>query len=322
MAYPRHVSEIVFVSVCPIANWGMNSVSVVGLLNLNKPSGMTSREAINRLQRLLPRKTKIGHAGTLDPLAQGVLVTCIGTATRLIDYIQHMPKCYTGTFLLGRESPTEDIDGEVEELADPPVLTRQEILIAAASFVGRIEQRPPVFSAIKVKGRRAYDLARAGKDVDLAARPVDVYRLEVVAYDYPELTLEVECGSGTYIRSLGRDLARSLGTGAVMSRLVRTAIGDFSLSKAVDPTSLERRSLDDHLLPPLRAVATLPRIALSDDQLTEIRHGRTIRYYRKELQSTVEPGTEIVAVDSQGRLAAILTSRGQDQLGPVRNFLS
>ena len=322
-------------------------MSIFGLLNLNKPSGMTSRDAINRVQRLLPRRTKIGHAGTLDPLARGVLVASLGPATRLIDHVQRMPKSYTGTFLLGRHSPTEDTDGEVQELVDPVKPTREELVAAAARFVGRIEQQPPAFSALKVAGRRAYDLARAGKKVELASRPVDIYRLEVIAYDYPELTLDVQCGSGTYIRSLGRDLARSLGTEAVMSALVRTAIGDFAIDHAVDPTTLDESSLASHLLPPLTAVAALPRITLTDDEVTEIRHGRTIAYRPGTMDHagqaqpdnslptagrllSADEGAaigsssnlEVVAVDADGRLVAILVPRYDLHLGPVRNFIS
>ncbi|MBN1588184.1 MAG: tRNA pseudouridine(55) synthase TruB [Pirellulales bacterium] len=300
-------------------------MAVCGLLNLNKPGGMTSRAAINRLQRLLPKRTRVGHAGTLDPLASGVLIAAVGPATRLIDYVQRMPKCYSATFLLGRRSPTEDTDGPVEELADPPVPTRQEIVAAAGSFVGQIQQRPPDFSALKVKGRRAYDLARAGKKVDLAARPVEIYRLDVVAYDYPELTVEVGCGSGTYVRSLGRDLARSLGTEAVMSALTRTAIGHFTLGAAVDPTVLDETSLAEHLLSPLCAVVALPRITLSADELTEIHHGRTIAYRPPATDGSpgmMAGGAEMAAVDPQGRLAAILIRRGENRLGPVRNFPS
>ena len=201
-----------------------------GLLNLNKPAGMTSRDVVNIVQRL-SRPAKAGHAGTLDPLADGVLVVCVGSATRLIEYVQRMPKRYVGTFLLGRQSPTEDIEGEVTELPDAPVPTREQIEAAARRFVGRIEQRPPAFSALKIRGRPAYKLARQGKPVELAPRPVEIYRIEVKKYRYPELVLEIDCGGGTYVRSLGRDLAESLGTAAVMSALwsgPRSAAFDIS----------------------------------------------------------------------------------------------
>ncbi|MBU4397786.1 MAG: tRNA pseudouridine(55) synthase TruB, partial [Planctomycetes bacterium] len=224
-----------------------------GILNLNKPAGISSRRAVDLVKRLV-RPAKVGHAGTLDPLATGVLVVCVGAATRLTEYVQRMPKRYLGTFLLGRRSPTEDVEGDVTELSDAPVPTHAQIAAAAECFVGRIAQRPPSFSAIKVKGRRAYKLARGGQRVQLPARPVNVYRIEVKAYKYPELVLDVECGGGTYIRSLGRDLAESLGTAAVMSALTRTAVGNFRIEQSVDPNVLDCSNLTGWLQPPLAAV--------------------------------------------------------------------
>ncbi len=149
-----------------------------GLLNLNKSSGMTSRRAVDIVQRLV-RPAKAGHAGTLDPLASGVLVVCVGAATRLIEYVQQMPKHYTGTFLLGRHSPTEDIEGEVTLLDNPPVPSLDAILAAACTLTGTIQQRPPDFSALKVQGRRAYDLARRGETVDLQPRTIVVHSIAV-----------------------------------------------------------------------------------------------------------------------------------------------
>lgn len=293
---------------------GTLPVAACGMFNLNKPAGMTSRQVVNRVQRLV-RPAKAGHAGTLDPLATGVLVVCVGAATRLIEYVQQMPKGYTGTFLLGRHSPTEDVEGDVTELDNPPLPTREQISAAAAAFVGRIEQRPPVFSALKVHGRRAYKLARKGQPLELKPRIVTVHRVEVKTYDYPELTLQIECGSGTYIRSLGRDLAESLGTAAVMSGLVRTSIGDFRLEKAIDPKRVTRRNLSDYLLPPLRAVEALPRVGLSADDIARVRQGLTIS---TDVQPTdVE---EFAALDDGGRLVAILTRRGPALLGPLRNL--
>ena len=157
---------------------------ISGILNVAKAGGMTSRRVVDMVQRLV-RPTKAGHAGTLDPLATGVLVVCIGQATRLIEYVQRMPKTYEGTFLLGRTSDTEDVEGAVVELENPPQPTREAIEEAATKFLGTIQQRPPAYSALKVKGRRAYDLARAGKTVDLAPRPVEIYGIEVMSYQYP-----------------------------------------------------------------------------------------------------------------------------------------
>jgi tRNA pseudouridine55 synthase len=286
-----------------------------GLINLNKPKGWTSREAVDCIERLLGPGAKVGHAGTLDPLATGVLVLCVGTATRLIEYVQRMPKRYAAGFLLGRTSPTEDVEAEVTELPDPPVPTLPEIEAAARRLVGRIEQRPPAFSALKVGGRRAYDLARRGQDVKLKPRPVEVYALAVRGYDYPRLALEIECGSGTYIRSLGRDLAESLGTGAVMAELTRTAIGSLGIDEAVEPERLDASNWRDFLLPMRRAVESLPAVRLSADELIELRHGRTI-----PRPPSLPESNEYAAFDPAGRLAAILAPRGRDRLGPIKNF--
>ena len=285
-----------------------------GLLTLDKPAAITSRDAVDLVQRLV-RPAKVGHAGTLDPLATGVLVVCVGSATRLIEYVQRQPKSYTGTFLLGRRSPTEDVEGEVVELDDPPVPTREQLDQAAQGLVGRIEQRPPAFSALKVAGRRAYDLARQGQEVELKPRPITIYALEVVRYDYPELVLRIECGGGTYVRSLGRDLAERLGTAAVMSALVRTAIGPFRLEEAIDPRELTPENLPEHLLPMALAVESLPRVVLSEEEIVRIRTGLTIAR-----ESPLADAAEIAALDAAGRLIGILRPRGPGLLGPWRNL--
>ena len=300
-----------------------------GVLNLNKPTGLTSRQVVDRVQRLA-RPAKVGHAGTLDPLAGGVLVVCVGAATRLIEYVQQMPKGYTGGFLLGRQSPTEDVEGEVTELDHPPVPTLEQITAAAGALVGRIEQRPPAYSALKVGGRRAYALARKGQPVELKPRTVTVYRVEVLAYEYPELRLAIECGGGTYVRSLGRDLAESLGTSAVMSELLRTSIGEFRIEEAIDPGQLTSQNWTDHLLPPLAAVGRLPRVELSPDEIAKIRNGCAIPVKGQKGGTASQPtgarnvlpsgAGQLAGVDTAGRLVAVLTPRGHGLLGPLRNL--
>ncbi|HEY2760774.1 MAG TPA: tRNA pseudouridine(55) synthase TruB, partial [Pirellulales bacterium] len=167
-----------------------------GLLILDKPPGQTSRWVVDQVQRLV-RPAKVGHAGTLDPLATGVLIVCVGPATRLIDYIHQLPKQYRAEFLFGRASSTEDITGEVSELSDPPQPTRDKIESALRKFTGEIQQRPPAFSALKVAGQRAYKLARQGKEVALAPRPVSIHNITLLDYVYPTLTLDVTCSTGT-----------------------------------------------------------------------------------------------------------------------------
>jgi tRNA pseudouridine55 synthase len=296
-----------------------------GILNVDKPPGLTSRDAVNRVERLL-RRVKCGHAGTLDPLATGVLVICVGPATRLIQYVQRLPKCYRATFQFGRRSPTDDTDGEVELVADARQPTRTEVEAALPQFVGEIRQRPPAHSAIKVDGQRAYELARRGEAFELPDRTVTIHRLEILRYEYPELELAIECGSGTYVRSLGRDLAAALGTSAVMSALVRTAIGGFRVEDAVALDELTLNTLPQHLQPPLAALEHLRRVELTVKQLAEIRHGRPIELRSVKLltANTVAPGVEITtewaAVDASGRLAAILFEKYPNQLWPARNF--
>jgi len=285
-----------------------------GILNLNKPVGWTSRDAVNRVQRLV-RPVKAGHAGTLDPLATGVLVVCIGPATRLISQVQEMPKVYQATFLLGRTSDSEDIETEVRELASPPQPSLEEIQSILPDFLGKIDQRPPIYSALKVKGQRAYKLAREGQPVQLEPRPVEIYALSITAYNYPELKINLRCGSGTYVRSLGRDLAESLGTAAVMSGLVRTAIGDFRLHESLDADCLTEQLLANHLKPASSVVGHLPRVELSSDQLVEIRHGRRIA-----ATANFSSAPEIAAFDEKGNLVAILQEKESGVLGPVRNF--
>jgi len=290
-----------------------------GLVNLDKPPGMTSRQAVDIVKRLVyPAKT--GHAGTLDPLATGVLAICVGSATRLISYVQRQPKRYRATFLLGRASPTEDVEGQVTLLVDPPRPSRAEIIEAAARLTGEIQQRPPAFSALKVAGRRAYDLARAGREVTLAPRPVTIHALEIVEYAYPELTLDIRCGSGTYVRSLGRDLAESLGTAAVMSALVRTEIGALNVVGAWSADRLYRDNVHDWLRPPVDAVFGLPTVCLSAEEIKAVGHGQFVTLGRDRQIEQPESG-ELAALSSAGDLVAILAARGEGVFGPRINLL-
>lgn len=285
--------------------------SLSALLNVNKPSGITSRDAVNRVQRLV-RPAKVGHAGTLDPLASGVLVIAIGSATRLIEFVQQLPKRYRATFLLGRSSTTEDIEGEVTELIEPPVPTRDEIESAAKRLTGAILQRPPAFSALKVAGRRAYQLARRGETPELAPRPVTIYQLSVVGYEYPVMELEIRCSSGTYVRSLGRDLAESLGTAAVMSALCRTAIGPFCMEGACELDALDAASLPGHLLPPAKAVEHLRRHELSAEEVRSLRQGRPVhsRHERAdELYAGYGPDGELIGILSLSQPDLITSER-------------
>jgi tRNA pseudouridine55 synthase len=306
---------------CPLVSWGATNgrgivFDMFGVLNINKPAGPTSRDIVNRVQRLV-RPAKAGHAGTLDPIASGVLLVCVGQATRLIEYAQRLPKSYRALFHLGRRSASDDVEGEVEVVEGARQPTAGEIETALTSFTGEILQRPPLHSAVKIGGRRAYELARQGVDFETAAKPVVIHRLRVVRYEYPEIVLDVDCGSGTYIRSLGRDLATELRTWAVMAELERTAIGEFTLEMAVTPDVLG----DDwrqHLISPARLLASLPLLSVSDIELQELQHGRAIR--RDGICGRAPESGEVAAFDERGELVAILAERRSGEWRPVRNF--
>ncbi len=284
-----------------------------GILNINKPPGWTSRDAVNRVQSLV-RPAKVGHAGTLDPLATGVLVICLGPATRLIEYVQQMPKEYRATFLLGRTSASDDIETEITELADAHVPTFTEIAAALPQFVGRIDQVPPAYSAVKIAGKRAYALARQGKEFTITPRAIEIYDLRITAYVYPRLELAIRCGSGTYVRSLGRDLAERLGTGSVMSELIRTRIGVFDVSDSLSILDLNLDQIHEHLQPPATAVGHLPSLQLNSDQIAELRFGRAI--------ATPESwaNTTSAGFDEQGNLIALLEEKSPGLLKPRINF--
>jgi tRNA pseudouridine55 synthase len=288
------------------------STAYHGLLNLYKPAGLTSRDVVDRVQRLV-RPAKAGHAGTLDPIATGVLVVCVGNGTRLIEYVQQAAKRYRGTFQLGVSSPTEDIEGELTALDSPPQPTLEAVTAAAERFVGPIMQRPPAFSALKVDGKRAYALARRGQEFELQPRPVTIHALDVVAYDYPLLTLDISCGAGTYVRSLGRDLAEALGTSAVMTGLERTAIGPFTSETACPIDRLSRDTLQQWLQPLVQAVAHLPRIVLDEADVFRISRGLSL------VRTDAPAGDELAACDAAGQLLAILGRRADGSLGPVKN---
>jgi tRNA pseudouridine55 synthase len=284
-----------------------------GLLNVNKPAGMTSRDVVNRIQPMV-EPHKIGHAGTLDPLATGVLLVTVGQATRLEELLHRLPKRYLATFLLGRQSDTEDIEGQVEEIAGAPIPAEAELRNLLPRFVGQIEQVPPAYSALKVDGRRAYQLARKGKEVVLAPRRAHVHAVELVRYAYPELVLDILCASGTYIRSLGRDIARAAGTQAVMSALSRTEIGPFRVEDAVDLKALHAGNVAEHLLPPQQGLGEMPRVTLTPEQVRRVANGQWI-----EAPPEIS-AAEVAALDGTGTLVAILKSASAGRLSPNRYF--
>ncbi|MFP6767430.1 MAG: tRNA pseudouridine(55) synthase TruB [Planctomycetaceae bacterium] len=284
-----------------------------GFYTIDKPAGITSRRVVDVVAKLV-RPARAGHAGTLDPLATGVLVVAVGRATRLIPHVQAGPKVYRARFLLGRRSETDDTSGNIELVDPQPAITLEALATAVKSFVGRIAQVPPRFSAVKVGGRRAYDLARAGKDFTLSPRVVEVHSIEITSWDSPELELEIHCGSGTYVRSIGRDLGIRLGCGGVMSGLIRTRVGPFTLETATILEDLHPESLQA----PLLAVAELPRQPLGAEEIVAIGHGQRVSWKGESL----EDRCEVVLVDSLGQLVALGEFRAEtNQCAPRLVFL-
>jgi tRNA pseudouridine55 synthase len=235
---------------------------VDGILNVDKPLGMTSHDVVAAIRKMArpggvsfsgsarrrpdtsgDRPLKVGHAGTLDPLATGVLLVCLGRATRVSEYLMRSPKTYRATLELGVTTTTHDAEGEITSRS-PVGMTLEDVAAALPAFVGSIQQVPPRYSAIKRGGRPLYELARQGIEVEVPAREVEVYALDLVTWEPPHLVLDVRCGPGTYVRALARDIGQALGCGAYLSALRRTSSGTFHVSEAVELEIL-RAAFDD-----------------------------------------------------------------------------
>ena len=284
-----------------------------GVIPVDKPVGVSSRHVVDVVARALGMKS-VGHAGTLDPLASGVVVVCVGQATKLVDYVHDLTKHYSATFLLGRSSPSDDLETPVEEEADPARPSAAEIETAARAFRGDIQQRPCDYSAVHVDGKRAYRLARKGRPVALESKPVRIDRLEITGYEWPRLAVEIECSSGTFVRALGRDLAESLGTKAVMEALVRTAVGPFLQRASIALDAITPETARAAILPAGAAVAHLASMVLADDVLESAVRGGLLQFS--------EPNAPALsALDATGQLIGILKrlDSGSYRLRP--NFL-
>lgn len=223
-----------------------------GLLVIDKPLGMTSMHVCRIVRRRLreggaPKRIPVGHGGTLDPLATGVLVVLIGRATKMCEAIMAGRKRYLATIDLAHTSTTDDHEGVLTAAMPVRAPSRDEVVAAARGFVGVIEQQPPAHSALWVAGERAYDIARRGGDPGLKARRIEIDACDVVGYEWPRVRVDVRCGKGTYIRSLARDLGRALGTGGMLDSLRRLEVGPFTIDQGVDPDALPDRILPEHL---------------------------------------------------------------------------
>jgi tRNA pseudouridine55 synthase len=273
-----------------------------GVLNFDKAAGETSFSVVNRLRKLTGAR-RVGHAGTLDPLATGVLPILFESATRLAEFALRLPKTYVADIHLGFVTATDDAEAMLEPVADPSHLGAPDVQAALEAFTGRFLQQPPAFSAVKLEGKRAYRLARAGEPVRPAPREVEVYSTTLLGFQpgaSPVARVEVRCGSGTYMRAIARDLGSRLGVGGYLGRLVRTAYGPLAIDRAVGINELStREAVAQRLLPAEVILPEMERVKLNIEQEAQVRQGRSVRVLP-------EPGPGPVrAHDADGRLVAL-----------------
>ena len=273
-----------------------------GVLNVDKSAGETSFSVVNRLRRLTGAH-RVGHAGTLDPLATGVLPVLFESATRLAEFALKLPKTYVADIHLGFVTATDDAEADPEPVADPSGIGPGDVEAGLAGFAGRIQQQPPAFSAVKVEGRRAYTLARGGEVSRPAAREVEVYSTALLDFQpgaHAIARIEVRCGSGTYLRSIARDLGDRLGVGGYLGRLVRNAYGPLTIDDAVRIDELVTpEAVRGRLLPAEVILPDMERVRLNVEQEAQVRQGRAVRVLP-------EPGPGAVrAHDAEGRLVAL-----------------
>lgn len=277
-----------------------------GVIVLNKPSGITSREAVDVACSHLGTR-QIGHCGTLDPLAGGVLVLVVGRARRLQEMLARSRKTYRAVVRLGARSETDDAEGPIEVVDNPRVPSAEEVRTIAARFVGTIEQRPPNYSAVKVGGKRLYDLARQGHEVEAPVRQVHVYSLVIERYEYPDVHLEVSCAGGTYVRSIARDLGEILGVGGYLLELTRTEAGGFSVEQGVAPEAVT----EDGLLPVEEALRSFQRVDIAASQATRLANGATVQV---RVPAEMADEEQHLFGWVNGRAVALLRRQGPDRV--------
>lgn len=287
-----------------------------GILNVDKPAGMTSHDVVGRVRRLAHQK-RVGHAGTLDPDATGVLLVCLGQATRLSDYLAAEGKQYRAVLALGRTTTTEDASGEVLTEADAGSVTEADLAALLPSFTGDIQQIPPMVSAVHHEGKRLYELARAGITVERTARTIRIDSIQLLAFTPGVLALAalaIACGKGTYIRTLCADLGAALGVGGHMHSLRRTQVGAFTADAATPLDALTDENLPGMLVSPAAALKHWPaQTAATEDAWNDIKSGRA-------LVSSLPPETVARILDASGELIALGRADGE-HLRPFKVFV-
>jgi len=278
--------------------------AISGVLVVDKPVGMTSHDVVQAIRNGTGLR-RAGHTGTLDPRASGVLVILVGPAVRLSEYVSASDKRYQAIIRLGAKTDTFDADGKFTQSSQPINITEQQFEEVLKTFIGEIEQTPPPYSAVKVQGRKAYEMARKGEEVELAPRKITVHHLEVLEWAPPEVVIDVHCSSGTYVRSLANDLGEKLGCGAYLVGLRRTKSGRFSLRDAVPLRKLQEAfqagNWYQYLIPAAEALGDWPAIELNPDEVEGVRHG-----HRVKAEPDTPVGKRVRGVSTQGELVALL----------------
>ncbi len=274
-----------------------------GIVNVMKPAGMTSHDVVAKLRKIYHTR-KVGHTGTLDPDAVGVLPVCIGQATRLVEYLTDKEKTYKTVMKFGSETDTQDASGEVIKTTELPTLTRDEFVAVTQQFIGEIQQVPPMYSAIKKDGQPLYKLARQGVEVEVEARPVVIHEIKVLMYQPESVMLEIRCGKGTYIRTLCQDIARAAGSSGHMAYLMRTKSGVFGADTAVQLSKLEAsKHPEEYLMDMNTSLKDMPALTVQDAaMLIRVQNGLSQRIPGV---AELEEGTLCRALDAAGELVAI-----------------
>lgn len=297
--------------------------AISGVLVVDKPVGMTSHDVVQAIRNGTGLR-RAGHTGTLDPRASGVLVVLVGPAVRLSEFVSASDKRYQAIIRLGSTTDTFDADGKFTRSGEPVNVTEEQFESVLKTFIGEIEQTPPPYSAVKVQGRKAYEMARQGEEVELLPRKITVHHLEVLEWAPPEVVIDVHCSSGTYVRSLANDLGNTLGCGAYLVGLRRTKSGRFSLRDATPLRKLQEAfhagNWYQYLIPAAEALAEWPAIELSPDEVEDVRHG-----HRVKAAADAKPGL-VRGVSTQGELVALMDlvagETGEPEWQPKKVFFS
>ena len=291
------------------------STNPIGIINIDKPPGITSHDVVARIRKLADIK-RVGHTGTLDPFATGILLVAIGPATRLIQFTHNWEKEYSATFIFGASSDTDDITGEISKFQIPnsKQITKHKIQNTLKQFIGNIQQIPPAYSAVKIKGKKLYEHARIGENVVANARPVTIHEIKIISYDYPELKLHIRCSTGTYIRALARDLGTALNTGSYVSQLRRTKIGKFHESGSIKLEKLSTDNLKKGLNTVESMIWHLPSAQFPADNVAQLEQGRKLPYFDNNIPansplSLFDQNKNLIGIGEYDSLAHLLSPR-------------